>query len=934
MKKYLIIASAALVALASCSKEQPAPVVNEDETVYLTFTSGRPQLDILSTNTKTEWNTNRIVWSAGDKIRVGYKKDGSWMGQSAPGTAKFYKSEEVSINGTNASVGTFSVPISGSAFTDPAESDIYQFFAVYPGDAISGTDVADPTAKKITLPATQTPGSNTFDKTADIMVGQSEASSLSGLPTDPIEIDWTRLVAHADLTFSNLAFDGAETINKITLTFNSEAKVAGSFEVNIPAGTAGEGNTNVITINGTNITPGANSAEAWACVLPVTFTSLDVELKTNKAVYARSITGINKTFKQNARNTLTVNMSTASRTPITELIANGNYVIAAKSSETYYAISSDVNASSQRRDRVEITTASFNPNNYSVGSPYIAANDIVWTVTNVTGGVNINLAVDTDKYMQYGNNTLPLGSSGVVFSVSVGSEDGTYSLENSSRHLCMNGSYGFGCYDNNQDLYFIPATGTPTMTFPVTNKTVDAETTSVEFSYTSAFLSDTPVVSITSDTGSAVADTDIAAGTLTITLNENATAFNKNVTLTVSATGATPVVLTITQAGAVGDANNGDILWAEDFGGFSANDVPATSNASTEVYGSKTVTYSVGDGGGTTKVYAATMAGGSSPELLIAKNSGYLTATGIPTGSATGMTLSFKANNDNVVVSSTTVGATISYIGKSGSTYTYSVTVPNATKVLNLTFTNDAGVETNIRIDDILLVAGAPVPGITVSTSAATATATAAGTTATLNGTITLMNGAVNGSVSDAGFYYKLTSAGAYTKVTCASAPTSTTSFSYDLTGLTKDAEYTYYAYAIYDSGSEVIGETKTFTPTQSGGGGGTVTFDFSSLTETVTGGWNGAHTVSPITITATAANTNKAGQVRFQKDGTVTFSGATITRIEIVNSGSYPGDFSANTGSYSLNGNNGIWTGSATTVVLTNNGNGTRTTSIQVTYN
>lgn len=114
---------------------------------------------------------------------------------------------------------------------------------------------------------------------------------------------------------------------------------------------------------------------------------------------------------------------------------------------------------------------------------------------------------------------------------------------------------------------------------------------------------------------------------------------------------------------------------------------------------------------------------------------------------------------------------------------------------------------------------------------------------------------------------------------------------------------------------------------------GNSVTFDFSSLTETVTGGWNGDHTVSPITITATAANTNKSGQVRFQNSGTVTFSGATITRIEIINSGNYPGNFSADVGNYSISGNNGIWTGSASTVVLTNNGNGTRTTSIVVTY-
>ena len=221
MKKHFILASAFLLALAACNMELETVPTVEDETVVLSFTSQRPQIE---GETKTEWSTNKIVWSTGDKIRVGYKKDGEWMGQSAPGTAKFYKSDAVSIDGGNASVGTFNVPISGSAFTDPDVSGTYQFFALCPGDAISGADVANPAAKNITLPATQTPGDNTFDPSADILVGQTEALSISGLPTDPIGLDWTRLVAHADLTFSNLAFSGAEVVNKITLTLIQRQK--------------------------------------------------------------------------------------------------------------------------------------------------------------------------------------------------------------------------------------------------------------------------------------------------------------------------------------------------------------------------------------------------------------------------------------------------------------------------------------------------------------------------------------------------------------------------------------------------------------------------------------------------------------------------------------------------------------------------------------
>lgn len=147
----------------------------------------------------------------------------------------------------------------------------------------------------------------------------------------------------------------------------------------------------------------------------------------------------------------------------------------------------------------------------------------------------------------------------------------------------------------------------------------------------------------------------------------------------------------------------------------------------------------------------------------------------------------------------------------------------------------------NIRIDDVVVKPVAPAPSISVTTSAATSTSSAEGTTATLNGSLALLNGAVNGSVTKAGFYYKLTSAVSYNKVECTSAPTSTTSFSYDLTGLTTGSEYTYYAFAVYDSGSEVTGETTTFIPTLSGGGGEetVATATFNGKNETYTTGWS-----------------------------------------------------------------------------------------------
>lgn len=821
MKKTFITIGIALLTLVACNKEtelKENPKEENNNTAVLVFSSDRPQIE---NGTKTAWDggTNSIVWSSGDKIRVGWTLGGTWMAKDGPADlvsetkvpAKFYASNSVAIDGGDASMGTFTVP------TDFSYSPIGEavFYGIYPSSC-TGSDSNFAPSLTVNIPSGQTPAAESFDGSADIMVGKTDAVNLTGeLPTSPIGLNWNRIVAHADLTFTNLAIVDDSGISKITLTFNEDAKVAGSFYVNVTNGdiTTNSSSSNVVSLSGANLSLSGSSVEAWACVRPVTFTSLTVQVKTDKATYSRTITGLNKTFKKNARNALTINMSSATRTLNTNLIDNGNYVLVAKSGDKYYAISSDNNATSTRRDRAEIT---INPDSYSTLSPYTADNKLIWTITNVTDGVKINVVGDTNSYMKYDSNKLPLDPTGTVFEVAEGT--GTYTFSpNTGRFISMNDTYGFGCYESSasciKDLYVIPATGTPTLSFPVLSKTVAADADNVTFSYTSVFLSGSPSVDVTTDAGNAVASTSIADGTLTVNLNENTTSSDKSITLTVSATGVSDVVLTITQLSAVEDANNGDVLWAESFGGFVANDVPAVSNANTTVYGGGSVNYSCTVTG--TKIYTETTAGGAaSPELLI-KNDGTFSVTDIPTGNATGMTLSFKTNN-GCTVSSSTEGAVI---GSNIGTLTapiYSVTVPASTKKLNLTFTNSTG--GNTRVDDFSVVAGAPVPGITVTTGAATATSSAAGTTTTVNGSLVLINGAVNANVTEAGFYYKLTSAGSYTKVTCASAPTSTTSFSYDLTGLTKDAEYTYYAYAIYDNGSEVTGKAteKTFTPTQS----------------------------------------------------------------------------------------------------------------------
>ncbi len=307
MKKYLFIALASLFAFASCSKESnESPEMNSDKMVTLSFTSKRPNL---KSESKTAWDGSTIVWSEGDKIRIGYTLDGHWMNSNAEADdPRFYASKEVTIE-SNESIGTF---VTESSLTDPG-AGAYVFYAYYPRTANDDTKQSSAPEVSLTLPTNQTPASSSFDGSADIMLGKSASLTLEGLPTDPVDITWNRVVAHADLTFKNLAFVGTETVSSVTLVANEGAKLTGAFTANLSDGSFSEGSSNKVVINGTNLTVSGANLEAWCCILPVTITSLDVEVVTNKAKYTRSISGISKTFKQNARNTLAINMATAER---------------------------------------------------------------------------------------------------------------------------------------------------------------------------------------------------------------------------------------------------------------------------------------------------------------------------------------------------------------------------------------------------------------------------------------------------------------------------------------------------------------------------------------------------------------------------------------------------------------------------------------------
>lgn len=137
------------------------------------------------------------------------------------------------------------------------------------------------------------------------------------------------------------------------------------------------------------------------------------------------------------------------------------------------------------------------------------------------------------------------------------------------------------------------------------------------------------------------------------------------------------------------------ILWHEDFSQYSKDEVPGAKSG--ENYHGATG-YACVNGTSDTKIWEQSVAGGTSPEILIGKSGGYFTATGINCSGINTMAITFKKNGNALTVSATD-GITISGSTSGSGTKTLTLT-NNSLSSFDLTFS--AGSD-NVRLDDIVL---------------------------------------------------------------------------------------------------------------------------------------------------------------------------------------------------------------------------------------
>ena len=301
----VMLVAAAATAFFACQKPEVIEPATSEE-VMLTFSSEKPAFD---DETKTEWTGETIQWSKGDKISVAYTVEGNWQNASgnASGDAKLYKSEELKEASTTAQ---FNV----STYFKGETEGTHVFYGVYPASA--ETDFPNAPDATLSVAPSQTPKANSFDPNGDLMVGFSNDFSSRPADGETISLKWERIVAHAVISLKNInGLTADEKIENITLTAQDDANLVGQQKVNLITKEVVKDNAtaNVLKLSASNLTVKEDILSFWACVLPETITSLTVVVETDKATYTREITGISKTFKQNARNTLAVKMDEAVR---------------------------------------------------------------------------------------------------------------------------------------------------------------------------------------------------------------------------------------------------------------------------------------------------------------------------------------------------------------------------------------------------------------------------------------------------------------------------------------------------------------------------------------------------------------------------------------------------------------------------------------------
>ena len=312
------IAAALAAAALSCTPQNPG-IVNKDKETKIFLKSGKPQLEALATplQSKTMWNGESIQWSGGDRISVFASKNGLWVNDSLKqdeSSLGFFIISPTTLAG-DSQEASFEVP---SDLIDSPDGD-WVFYGTYPSNCLIDKQMCDTNGLRLRLSHRQVPivcnGTNSFDPSCDLMVGKTEKITK---PEDgkTYPIKWERLVSILSLNVEKLPYlSEDEVVTSICLQANEGASIVGDFRYELSTGQCrATSSSNIVNIvsDGSNIVLSKGSInDVCACLIPQNITTLDVEIRSDRAIYRKSFSNLECKLVKNTRTSLSLDMSEA-----------------------------------------------------------------------------------------------------------------------------------------------------------------------------------------------------------------------------------------------------------------------------------------------------------------------------------------------------------------------------------------------------------------------------------------------------------------------------------------------------------------------------------------------------------------------------------------------------------------------------------------------
>ena len=440
--KSLWTVAALATVFAGCSKDEAESPANKPREISMSVIAGS-ELETSPESRTTLNDDNSISWeTSGEFLRVF---------ETAGATTSSSKSEEALINAGKA---VFHV-----SFTENTSATSFTYNAVYPESAWVTNNNTDVTNLRLALPTTQKPSATSFDGDGDLLIAYPEQRDAQ--PTE-LQVRFKRIVAVGKMTIKNL--NTTDAITSVEFIAPENKKVSGRCTVNLNEGNV---NTDYTDYNYNNVILSYESALNMQTGMTAYFTCFPFEMQagetfkvvvtTPSKIFTREVTipdGRSLAFIEGHSSTFSVDMSTATEEVLETL--DGDYVIIANASDTFYAMSSAADGS-----RLAATVITYDGYSETIST---ADDPIIWTISKYGDNYTIQ---NNSKYLAWtSGNSAQLSDTEYALSISKNPDGKTFtiaSVNDTSRILAKNknSEYGFAFYTGSgiNELYLVKFDG-------------------------------------------------------------------------------------------------------------------------------------------------------------------------------------------------------------------------------------------------------------------------------------------------------------------------------------------------------------------------------------------------------------------------------------------------------------------------------------------